>query len=183
MSVTPEREELAARLRDYWAQTLPRQSSHMVPGHGPQAPEVQPEEAPEEAEAALASPSARERPNRPAPELRGSLIAGSDAGTLRPREQKVDRCAQPGWATGKECEPKVGDQVYCTAGPATVLRLLGKTGNGSRLLELRLPGNGRRDSFFAAASNVLVAPDPAVAAAITTPQETLSAAGAPSDLE
>ncbi len=175
MSTTPEREDLAARLRDYWAQTLPLQSSRVV-GGGPLVANVQPDVAPDEVEAVVERPGARAKPDRPAPELRGSLIEGSDAGTLRPREQKVDRCAQPGWATGKECEPKAGDEVYCTAGLATVLRLLGKTGNGSRLLELKLPGSGRRDSFFAAASNVLVAPAPA--GAIPILQEPFPAAGA-----
>jgi hypothetical protein len=47
--------------------------------------------------------------------------------------------------------------VYCTEGFGNVTRVLGRTGNGSRLLELRLDGGDRRP-FFAAASNVLVHP-------------------------
>jgi len=70
----------------------------------------------------------------------------------------IDRAAHPGWKTGLEQLPLIGDQVLCTDGLAEVVRILGKTQNGSRLLELRLPE--RRDSFFAAASNVLVAPAP-----------------------
>jgi hypothetical protein len=53
--------------------------------------------------------------------------------------------------------PLVGEEVHCTAGAATVLKVLGRTGDGSRLLELRLPEQPRA-SFFAAASNVLLAP-------------------------
>jgi hypothetical protein len=58
--------------------------------------------------------------------------------------------------------PQVGEYVYCVEGPAEVVKLLGKTGDGSRLLELRFPG--RREPFFAAASNVLLAErgDPAI---------------------
>jgi hypothetical protein len=40
---------------------------------------------------------------------------------------------------------------------AEVVKVLGKTGDGSRLLELRLPDTSAKP-FFAAASNVLVAP-------------------------
>lgn len=72
---------------------------------------------------------------------------------------KIDRSARPDWLTGAERIPVLGEEVYCTDGLATVARILGKTGNGSRLLELRLAGVDR-DSFFAAASNVLVAPSP-----------------------
>jgi hypothetical protein len=42
---------------------------------------------------------------------------------------------------------------------AQVVKLLGKTGSG-RLLELKV-ADGRRAAFFAAAGNVLVAPDTA----------------------
>jgi hypothetical protein len=51
----------------------------------------------------------------------------------------------------------VGEEVCCAEGVATVNRLLGKTSDGSRLLELILPDRPRHP-FFAAASNVLVAP-------------------------
>jgi len=97
----------------------------------------------------------RTRPE-PAPP-RASLIARSDASGLKPQEQRIDRQARPGWPTGAECAPRIGDVVYCTAGLATVLRVLGRTGNGSRLLELRLPAAGKV-SFFASGSNVLMAP-------------------------
>lgn len=91
----------------------------------------------------------------PAP--RGSLIAGPSRAALKPADQRLDRSLRPGWSTAVERPPKTGDQVYCTAGEGTLMRIHGRTGNGSRLLELRLPDRPRAP-FFAAASNVLVAP-------------------------
>jgi hypothetical protein len=41
---------------------------------------------------------------------------------------------------------------------AQVVRVLGKTGDGSRLLELKLPDTSAKP-FFAAASNVLISPE------------------------
>jgi len=76
---------------------------------------------------------------------------------IHPESLKVDAAAHPGWSTGAEHTPAVGDQVFCTEGMGEVVRVLGRTQNGSRLLELRL-ADGRREAFFAAASNVLIAP-------------------------
>ncbi len=76
---------------------------------------------------------------------------------LSPQQLKVDRAARPDWPTGAEQAPVAGGEVYCTAGVCTVTRVLGRTGNGSRLLELRLAGDDR-SPIFAAASNVLVRP-------------------------
>lgn len=64
---------------------------------------------------------------------------------------------RPGWVTGAERVPTVGEEIYCAQGVGEVVRVCGKTGDGSRLLEIRLPVTGARP-FFAAASNVLVAP-------------------------
>ena len=72
-------------------------------------------------------------------------------------ELKVDTAAHPDWKTGLERQPSVGDHVWCTEGQAEVTKLLGKTGDGGRLLELKLLNVDARP-FFAAASNVLVAP-------------------------
>ena len=44
--------------------------------------------------------------------------------------------------------------VYCTEGPAEVIRVLGRTSDGSRLLELRC--SARPQPFFVSSSNVLV---------------------------
>lgn len=70
---------------------------------------------------------------------------------------KIDRAARPDWPTGAERTPAAGEEVYCTEGLCSVIRVLGRTGNGSRLLELRLEDGDRRP-FFAAGSNVLVHP-------------------------
>lgn len=50
--------------------------------------------------------------------------------------------------------PGLGDEVRTVEGTATVVRVLGKVSDGSRLLELKVVG---RDgpSYFAATSNVL----------------------------
>lgn len=89
---------------------------------------------------------------------RRSLIS-RDVEALRPQDQRIDRTARPGWVTGDVCEPRVGDLIYCTAGRGSVLRILGRTGNGSRLLEVSL-ANGAKAPFFVASSNVLIEPRP-----------------------
>ncbi len=82
---------------------------------------------------------------------------GGRPNQLSPEKLKVDRAARPDWPTGAEQTPVAGGEVFCTAGLCTVTRVLGRTGDGSRLLELRLDSGDRRP-FFAAASNVLVRP-------------------------
>lgn len=72
-------------------------------------------------------------------------------------ELSVDRDAHPGWLTGAERMPAVGEEVYCAVGAGEIAAILGKTGDGSRLLEIRLSASDAKP-FFAAASNVLVAP-------------------------
>ena len=72
-------------------------------------------------------------------------------------ELYVNREAHPGWLSGAESTLAVGDEVYCTAGEGTVTGVHGRTGDGSRLLEISL-GATIRQPFFAAASNVLVPP-------------------------
>jgi hypothetical protein len=64
---------------------------------------------------------------------------------------------RPGWVSAALRLPDVGEAVYCADGMAEVARVLGRTGDGSRLLELILPDRPKHP-FFAAASNVLVAP-------------------------
>lgn len=65
---------------------------------------------------------------------------------------------RPDWVSATTRLPAVGEQVCCAEGMAEVSKILGKTSDGSRLLELILPDRPRHP-FFAAASNVLVAPD------------------------
>lgn len=69
----------------------------------------------------------------------------------------VDRDARPGWVTGAERTPQVGEPVYCAGGPGEVAAVHGKTGDGSRLVEIRL-ADPKAKPYFAAASNVLVTP-------------------------
>lgn len=76
---------------------------------------------------------------------------------ITPADLHVDSDARPDWVSGADRVPGVGEEVFCTQGLAQVVRLLGKTGDGSRLLELKLPDEAARP-FFAAASNVRVAP-------------------------
>jgi hypothetical protein len=70
---------------------------------------------------------------------------------------RIDHALWPGWIVGSDQLPDIGDEVKCVEGSAQVLRVLGRTGDGSRLLELVLPDRPRHP-FYAAASNVLVAP-------------------------
>ena len=70
---------------------------------------------------------------------------------------RIDVAQWPGWRSGAERLPAVGEHVRCTDGLACVTRILGRTGDGSRLLELSLPERPGHP-FFASASNVLVAP-------------------------
>jgi hypothetical protein len=74
-------------------------------------------------------------------------------------EMYVDRDARPGWISGAERIPGVGEEVFCAGGQGEIAAVLGRTGDGSRLLEVRLP-DPKAKPFFAAASNVLVTPVP-----------------------
>lgn len=91
----------------------------------------------------------------PTPARQRSRPFGSRGHGTSPEQLKIDRTARPAWLTGADRTPVVGEEVYCTEGLCSVARVLGRTGNGSRLLELRLDD---RRLFFAAASNVLVHP-------------------------
>ena len=76
---------------------------------------------------------------------------------MRRSEVEIDRDQRPGWLTGDERVLELGEEVLCTAGIAHVAGVHGKTGTGCRLVELRLAEEGTKP-FFAAASNILVAP-------------------------
>ena len=77
---------------------------------------------------------------------------------LRPEQLRVNTTDHPDWQSGSGRTPQQGSNVLCTAGLAEVVRVLGKTGDGSRLLELRLL-DGKHPPFFATASNILLPPD------------------------
>jgi hypothetical protein len=72
-------------------------------------------------------------------------------------ELHVDTAARPGWVSGLERVPVVGEEVFCAAGIGRVVKVLGRISDGSRLLEVKLDAPEAKP-FFAAASNVLVAP-------------------------
>ena len=80
-------------------------------------------------------------------------MASEDAPKRRDslRIASLDR---PGWDAGAERVPRVGDDVWCVDGVAEVVRVLGRTSDGSRLLELRLL-HRPKPPYFASASNVL----------------------------
>ena len=79
------------------------------------------------------------------------------AKSLRAEEFIVSLDDRPGWIRASDRTPAVGQEVYCAGGAGEVVSVHGKTGDGSRLLQIRLEDEGARP-FFAAASNVLVDP-------------------------
>lgn len=83
---------------------------------------------------------------------------------LKPDDLQIDQDANPEWVTGNVQLPAVGERVLCTNGMAEVVKVLGKTSDGSRLLELRLVEE-KAPPFFASSSNVLLRPT----ATATTP--------------
>jgi len=82
------------------------------------------------------------------------MASSNSSRRLRIENLRVEPTAHPGWSTGVDRVPAVGERVQCADGVAEVVRVLGRTGDGSRLLELSL--EDRPQPFFAAASNVLV---------------------------
>ena len=74
----------------------------------------------------------------------------------------VDSEERPGWVTAHDRTPAVGEEAFCTMGRGEVSALHGRTGDGSRLLQIRLDVPGA-PPFYAAASNVLVHPEFAAA--------------------
>ncbi len=73
------------------------------------------------------------------------------------RALRVDPDRFPGSVSGAERLPSPGERVYTNEGTAVVVRLLGRTGSGGRLLELAMD-DGRKAPFFAAAANIRVPP-------------------------
>lgn len=87
-----------------------------------------------------------------------------EVAAVRPRsahDLRLDPSKHPGWTNGMERLPSPGEAVETNEGSATVVRVLGRTGSGGRLLELRM-ADGRKAPFFAAADNVMVRPLDAV---------------------
>jgi hypothetical protein len=67
---------------------------------------------------------------------------------------------RPDWIAATTRALRVGEEVFCAGGAGVVTAVLGKTGDGSRLLQIQLEDPATKP-FFAAASNVLVAPQAA----------------------
>jgi hypothetical protein len=86
------------------------------------------------------------------------MAKGNSTRRMRPEEFRVDPEERPGWLRGDVRRLVVGDEVYCAGGNGSVASVHGKTGDGSRLLQIRLSDESA-PPFFAAASNVLISPD------------------------
>jgi hypothetical protein len=85
------------------------------------------------------------------------MAIGNSIRRIREEDLFVNHEARPDWISASDRTPAVGEHVFCTAGQGVVTALLGKTGDGSRLLQIQLDDPTTKP-FFAAASNVLVAP-------------------------
>lgn len=85
------------------------------------------------------------------------LHANSARRIKRETMQVTESPDRPGWVRATERLPEVGEDVLCAEGIAEVVRILGKTGDGSRLIELAFADRPRQ-AFFVAASNLLVPP-------------------------
>ncbi len=78
----------------------------------------------------------------------------SDRPPQRRESLRIASIERPGWDVDAEWTPQVGEDVWCVDGVAEVIRVHGRTSDGSRLLELRLLSRPK-PTYFAAASNVL----------------------------
>ena len=85
------------------------------------------------------------------------MSKGNAAKRLRAEDFRIDSASRPGWILGTQCPLRIGMEVYCVGGEGKVTAVRGKTGDGSPLLEIQLMDTAAKP-FFAAASNVLVAP-------------------------
>jgi hypothetical protein len=76
---------------------------------------------------------------------------------LRMEDFRVQLTDRPGWVWGSTRVPEKGEEIFCAAGIGMVKELHGKTGNGSRLVQIEFADPKKRP-FFASTSNVLLAP-------------------------
>jgi hypothetical protein len=91
-----------------------------------------------------------------------------------PRDSlRISSVEPPGWEPSEGRIPASGDTVYCTDGPAEVIRVLGRTSDGSRLLELKCVD--RPQPFFASSSNVLIRGDDPEPSAFLDPTQAVGA--------
>ena len=73
------------------------------------------------------------------------------------RSLRVDPEQSPGWVTGSERLPQPGERIHTHEGTGVVVRVLNKTADGGRVLEVSMD-DGRKQPFFAATANVRVQP-------------------------
>jgi hypothetical protein len=85
------------------------------------------------------------------------MAKGNSTKRLSADDFRVDPGERPGWVLGSDRTPAVGEEVYCAGGAGSIASVHGKTGDGSRLLQIRL-SDEKAPPFFAAASNVLLSP-------------------------
>ena len=86
------------------------------------------------------------------------MANGHGGRALRANDFRISEEDRPGWVRATVRTPSLGEEVFCAGGAGTIAGLHGKTGDGSRLLQIRLDGDSS-PPFFAAASNVLVMPN------------------------
>ena len=79
-------------------------------------------------------------------------------GRVRREALRIRSVQMAGWEELAGHTPKVGDVVRSVDGEGEVVKVLGKTSDGSRLLEIRLADNPKQ-AYFASSSNVLVRTD------------------------
>jgi hypothetical protein len=84
-------------------------------------------------------------------------MAKSDTSRVSRESLRISSIERPGWEPALDRVPNVGEFIYCLEGRAKVERVLGRTSDGSRLLELRC--GDRKQPFFASSSNILMRTD------------------------
>jgi len=88
---------------------------------------------------------------------------------IRLNDFRVDAVGHPGWARADSRPLLAGEEVLCAGGMGTVKEVHGRTGDGSRLVQVCFSEAGKKP-FFAAASNLLL--PPLVVAPIELPDAT-----------
>lgn len=85
------------------------------------------------------------------------MAKGNSTRRIRAEDFRVDPEGHPGWVVRDSRAPTVGEAVFCAGGEGAVASVHGKTGDGSRLIQIRLDDQ-ETPPFFAASSNVLFRP-------------------------
>ncbi|HET7231140.1 MAG TPA: hypothetical protein VFJ16_14100 [Longimicrobium sp.] len=85
------------------------------------------------------------------------MMKSNNANRIKPADLRVTCGERTGWVSGSVRRPSVGEEVICTGGTGVVVAVRGKTSDGSPLVQIQLEEPGT-PAFYAAASNVLLAP-------------------------